>query len=511
MKLSIKDIRKGYEIIKRKAYQEFEKGNIQGSLENIDHAVTLAQQFNWIYADAEIEDLIEAISQRIIVKNIDYKSNNNRVVFLDDYCRTFVLALQYLKALSNTGAEILYITGKDFSSATSLGYALEYIEKIPNITIEIIPQNDDSVIRIQQIFDKVISYGPSKCILHLTAKSIFIPVLYSLPVQIERYIINLADQTFWLGSKAIDYSLEFRQFGASVSLQRRGLKKEQLLLIPFYPIEDNNPFQGINTTIKNKIVIFSGGDFYKTIDKGYTYWELVKNIIEENSSVIFLYATKVDSHGSQQFIQDFIEKNKFEGRFVYIGFRQDINEVFKVCDIYMGTCPASGSLMSQLAAVNAKPILQFYDPNTPDDETESVICYNNNQQISFNNKRLFLDEAKRLISDGDYRTKRGIELQQCMITPTQFDQLVKKTLSENKTQIPITPYIINYKQLDDRWFAIEKKGYTDTKKFFISILTKETLYKKLPVVWIKYLIARYFTDKIINSAWYYHWFSKIFK
>lgn len=63
----------------------------------------------------------------------------------------------------------------------------------------------------------------------------FVPVMCRLPKPITRYLINLQDQTFWLGGNAIDYSIEFRPFGASVSMERRGLKREQLLMLPFYP------------------------------------------------------------------------------------------------------------------------------------------------------------------------------------------------------------------------------------------------------------------------------------
>ena len=55
---------------------------------------------------------------------------------------------------------------------------------------------------------------------------------------------------FWLGAKAIDYVLEFRQFGVSVSQQRRGIISQQQLLVPFYPIIDNNPFQGFPKEFK---------------------------------------------------------------------------------------------------------------------------------------------------------------------------------------------------------------------------------------------------------------------
>ena len=59
--------------------------------------------------------------------------------------------------------------------------------------------------------------------------------------------------------------------------------------------------------------------------------------------------------------------------------------------------------MSQLAAINSKPILQYYEPGTPDDETEQAICINEAFDISFQDEYGFMVEADRLITDLRYR------------------------------------------------------------------------------------------------------------
>ena len=132
--------------------------------------------------------------------------------------------------------------------------------------------------------------------MHIFANSTIIPTLYRISEKIDRYIINLADQTFWLGAKAIDYVLEFRQFGVSVSQQRRGIKPEQQLLVPFYPIVDENPFQCFpkECTEEGKVLIFSGGDIYKVLDEKRMYWHLVKRLLDTFPEVVFLFATKID-------------------------------------------------------------------------------------------------------------------------------------------------------------------------------------------------------------------------
>ena len=75
-------------------------------------------------------------------------------------------------------------------------------------------------------------------------------------------------------------------------MERRGLKREQLLMLPFYPVKDPNPFQGFPLEANGHLTIFSGGDIYKTLDKRRTYWKLVKMILDKYPDVVFLFATK---------------------------------------------------------------------------------------------------------------------------------------------------------------------------------------------------------------------------
>ena len=256
-------------------------------------------------------------------------------------------------------------------------------------------------------------------------------------------------------------------------------------MVPFYPIADNNPFEGFPfECTAGKVVIFSGGDLYKVTDSKRTYWRLVKNILDQFPQVIFLFATKIGNDKNEE-IQRFIRDNHLEGRFIYISFRKDINEVFKHCDIYMGTCPASGSLMSQLAANNEKPILQYYLPGTPDDETEQAICYNEQFNISYESEQAFMQEAKRLIESQAYRNKQGERLKQVMLKENQFNDLVKETLDSCLSKIHINFRSISYSLLDNRWFELEKLHYTDSLAYIYGILGKKLCWRKVPTLPIK--------------------------
>lgn len=483
LKLSIRDIKNGYAGIKEKAKAAAMAGCYEESLSYIQHCVILAQQFNWIYSDNDLEFLVEQISSKC-VKPCNYIPQNKRVVFFDDFCRSFVLAIQYLDALKFAGYEVLYVSTKQ-NDLLGRGLIYDKLTKYDNVTIYKASSSTNLDV-ILEIREQINHFCPSKILLHCYAYSTIIPVLYSLPKETKSYYINLADQTFWLGSQAIDYVLEFRQFGVSVSQQRRGICPEQQLLIPFYPIVDNNPFLGFpkECTEEGKVLIFSGCDMYKVLDEKRMFWHLIKRILDTFPEVVFFFATKSDEIG-MSILQDFIHTNHFEGRFIHTKFRPDINEILAHVDIYMGSCPASGSLMSQLAARNATPILQYYYPGTPDDETEQAICINEQFQISFQDEEAFMLEAERLIHDVSYRHAQGKRLQNAMMDIDYFNQLVEKTLLQNKTQVPLKPYEINYALLDARWYALEKQGYIHSIHYIYSLLGKKDCIRFAPSIFVK--------------------------
>ena len=112
LKISINDIKATYNGIKQLAKQYASKGDYERCLQYITNdCVTIAQQFNWIYSDDELENLLKDISPRIISsEESNYIPVRNRVVLYDDFCVSFILALQYLDALVTAGKEVLYIT-----------------------------------------------------------------------------------------------------------------------------------------------------------------------------------------------------------------------------------------------------------------------------------------------------------------------------------------------------------------------------------------------------------------
>lgn len=51
--------------------------------------------------------------------------------------------------------------------------------------------------------------------------------------KVTRYQINLTDHAFWLGARCIDKCIEFRDYGANVSVKYRGISKNIIVKLPF--------------------------------------------------------------------------------------------------------------------------------------------------------------------------------------------------------------------------------------------------------------------------------------
>lgn len=501
-KLTESDVKKAYQLLKQKAFAEYKAQRYVEVWQTMNDAIGLVIEFNWNYADDEFENLLQLLARQwlpLSTNNNQQATIGNRIVILDDWCTSYVLVLQYIDALVDAGKEILYITSRDIASSPHKNI-IERISKYPKLSYYVLPQNSMPIEQwCKDVYDKIIAFAPSKVVAHISACSQFLPVIARLPENVLTYRSNLDDQCFWIGKSVIDYVLEFRPFGVAVSRERRGIKSEQQLYVPFYPVKDGNPFGGFPELPKDSVILFSGGDFYKTLDPNYTYWNLVKRVLQENPKAVILFATKNGLGKQQEFLERFVKDNHLEKQFCFIGFRPDINEVFAHTDIFMGTCPVCGSLTSQLAALNHTAILQYYMPNTDDDETEQALNYNNpDLHLSFSDEEAFLKEAMRLIDDKEYRKQKADLAYASTIKPEQFNNIFMDAITTNVAPCPTKK--VDYEEVSHRWFWPEEMGFVDNLGWMMQLLRSHGIVRKAPMIWLKYNYRRFVTRKLLNRS-----------
>jgi len=433
MKLHKQDIVGIYNKLKRRAFLAFDAGDYNKCLNYIEISAKIASRFSWIFKDDDYEKLIKEMSECILKPVENYISDENRYVFYDSFSYdNRGLTQQYIRALMSQGANFLYIT----ESSTRNNYSHQIfseITKYEKADIYEVPRDVPKRKKIEIIFEQIVSFRPSKLLMHLSPNAVCpLVAISALPKTIIKYQINLTDHAFWLGAKSLDYSLEFRPYGCTISQKERGINATQILLLPFYPIASEIEFKGFPEECKNKVVIFSGGAYPKILGEDNLFLNLVKQLLLANNNAIFLYA----GSGDPLQIEKFISSNGLSKRFILLGNRSDINEVFKNCDIYMSTYPLGGGLMAQFAAMNGKPIIAYSTLDKKHSWTEETIGQWKKVKITHTNIDEFLSMAHRLISDKENRVSIGEELKECVISIENFNKTFNQTINKNSNQIP---------------------------------------------------------------------------
>lgn len=425
-----KKVRNMYARFGNQAIKAFENENYDKCLKYIKVVSYICYSFYLGFKDDKMEDMLESISHHIL-RTSKEKWCEDECAFFDSFSiDNGGLSMQYLGALMYCGYKILYISDRDGvqSDESAIGKMLRDYGKA---TVVVVPGNLNYFARAQFIHDSIMKSGASKLFVHSEPwASAACCAFYSLPKNITKYKINLTDHTFWLGTRFVDYSFEFRSYGCMLSCLRRGIASDSLLHLPFYPILNPEPFHGFPKGADNKVVLFSGGSYYKIFDTNDTFFKLVRDILDGCPDVVLLFAGSGDGKQLEQKLKQY----KLEGRFIPIGHRSDITEVFKHCDIYLNTYPIGGGLMSQYAAQLGKPILSYHTSGIT--LIEECVCQIEKITISDDTFDAIVNRMKRLSKDGEYRRLYGERIQKCVITPEKFNQLFAQCMESGINPVP---------------------------------------------------------------------------
>lgn len=463
-KLTKSDILRVYQKIKQLAVKSYGKEDYNNSIKYISIAARVAVYFNWIYSDEELECLTNKLSKSILTdhwgKNIP--GTKGRYVFydfraVDNVC----LTQQYLRALIATDAEILYIP--EVWNPAKAQSIISELSAYPKITIIKPTPGLNYTEKIKQLFKEICDFAPEKIFLQLAPWSAFAVTLFNAFPGITKYYIDLNDHSFNLGTSCTDYTIEFRHRGCTVAMEKRQIPENKILYLPYYPIISQREFAGFPKSVtKDKVILLSGGSFYKIYGDNDTYFKIVKRLVQENSNLLIIYV----GIGYDTKFKQFIKDNKLNDRIIILNFRKDINEVFQHCDIYLATYPFGGGLMCQYAAVNGKPVLAYNRPEKKSDFIESVICDQTDIKITYTNLDELAAEAKKLIHDENYRYQKGLLLKNAILTPEQFNKRFQSLLIAGHNEFPYSKIDIDYDAFFDKYLE-RQNGRSKTFKTLI--------------------------------------------
>ena len=172
MKLHKQDIVGIYNKLKRRAFLAFDAGDYNKCLNYIEISAKIASRFSWIFKDDDYEKLIKEMSECILKPVENYISDENRYVFYDSFSYdNRGLTQQYIRALMSQGANFLYIT----ESSTRNNYSHQIfseITKYEKADIYEVPRDVPKRKKIEIIFEQIVSFRPSKLLMHLSPNAV---------------------------------------------------------------------------------------------------------------------------------------------------------------------------------------------------------------------------------------------------------------------------------------------------------------------------------------------------
>jgi len=490
MSLSKSKVIDDFNFFKKRAIYNSNKKNIKKAVVYTELTAKIGYNFNFKYSDNELENNILKIATSIINTKISFDSIPDRIVFHDSFSiDNRGLTQQYLRAIFSWNSDLLYIANKN----TIGEQILKELNHYPKSKILILSEES-----FEKNFlfakDEIIKFKPSKAFLHFSPWEILGIALWSQITSVERFLINLTDHAFWLGKSCLDYIIEFRNYGCYLSENERGILKEKILYQPYYPIISSSIFNGFPISTNNKIIAFAGSSYYKVYGENFFLLKMIKEVLIENSNLLFLFA----GSGDVKPIRRFIKENKLEQCFILIGYRSDISEVVKNIDIYVNTYPLMGGLMSQYAALMNKPIIGYSDEKLYDvNDTEDLLGISKRGILTRKTQKSFIDYFNELVRNIEIRNENIAYTKNALLQPKEFNQLLKKTI-ENKIQSLITSEIgVDKNKVFETYLDVENSYLNNYNNLLFSSLKLRMILIK-PREFIQFFLKR-FSERFLNT------------
>lgn len=400
---------------------EIKRKNYNNALALISNCADLIYQTNLYYVDSYLENKLKFIANEIKI-SIPITNNENKLVFYDGFgLNERGLSQIYVKALCKI-KDVIYVTYEDRKN--EIPDILKILNE-HNCNVFFIKRERKSYIeQINELIHVICKQKPSDFFFYSFPNDVVgVVCLNLINNKVKRYQINLTDHAFWLGAQSIDKCIEFRDYGASISVYERNIPIHKIVKLPFYPIiNEKIEFNGFpfNVSKKQKIV-FSGGALYKTFGDNNKYYDVVDYILSNYKEIIFWYAGNGDDTEIKKLI------SKYPERVYHTNERKDLFQVLKHSRFYLSTYPICGGLMYQYAAKAGKvPVTLKYD-----DCADGFLLNQDDLNIEFNNLFDLYEEIDKLINDDLYQRNKEKQMINAVLTENEFDNILKNILFDN--------------------------------------------------------------------------------
>ena len=309
------DIANIYHDIVAKSKSYLDKGLYHKAIKYAEAASKWAYGLNLFYTDAILEGVVREVAKKRVREIVIDRPHEDRCVLIDSFCiDNRGLTQQYLRAMMNNGMKIMVVyTDKYGSIGRDIKEELEGYKDAEVLTFN---SKTELFEEVNETVKTIGRFSPAHIFLHLTPWDTIALMACSSIKGANIYNINLTDHAYWMGASFIDYNIEFRPYGYTVSLEKRGLKEEQLLSLAYYPIDPvSAEFEGFPPLPKDSVTVFTGGALYKMLGKNDIFFRIMERILAISPKVYILVAGINDV----ELFEEKVSTRRNEDRIILIG------------------------------------------------------------------------------------------------------------------------------------------------------------------------------------------------
>ena len=344
-----------YASYKQKVKEYLEEGKYEEGLLEAETAAHLATSHPFLesYGDGDLERILWKEFE-VRFGAIEFVEQTQKVVFYNSQIvDSGALTQQYLDFFIEHDYDVLFIV--PYHRNTLLAPSIKKMIRSEKSVELYIPRGGTYQLKMKNIIQKIVDFGPQYSFIHMVPYDVLAFSIFSNVKSSIRYYIVHNDHTYWLGKLCADYFLEFRNFGICMSVNRRGIAPSKIRRLPYYPIDDQNEYQGLPFDTAGKVVGLLAANPYKfMMDREKTILTILLEKLNKHSDFVVVIAGRRSKKLNQ-----FIRENELQERFYYIGHRADFRALMENIDIYINSYPLIGGLTTQFAAASGKPIVSY--------------------------------------------------------------------------------------------------------------------------------------------------------
>ena len=410
------------------AVKAIKKEKYEKAMAAISSSAKIQYMYNQRYTDSKLERDIVEIAKREKKKYANDISKmqikNNTVMFYDGFgLDTRGVAIMYLNALAKNNYHIIYVTKQGVENQQP---EIHKILKMAKVTWKYIPMRQSYSKWMDELTKTIIETNPKALYFYTTPDDVAGAVSFALFHDVcNRYLIDLTDHAFWLGTKSNDYFLGSREMSASNQYFKRHIPKEKLIKLGVnLLVEEGLEHDGLPFDVEHSRYVFSGGSLYKTLgDEGNQFYRIVDHILKNHKAINFLYAGAGDKSQMEHILK------KYPGRAFLIDERRDFYYLIKHCTLYLNTYPMFGGMMMKYSALAGKlPITLRHNA-----DSDGLLLNQKQAKIEYDQIDDLLKDVDKLLNDEEYLKEREKMLNGTVITEERFVNNVRGVIEEQKT------------------------------------------------------------------------------